>query len=53
VTPKKVAVATVEVIIGENVNRGTIHDEVSTILRSNKVKDLTVQIMCQGSVVVP
>ncbi len=53
ITPKKAAVAQVELVISDKANRGTIHDEVSTILRSSKVKDLTVQMMLQGSVVIP
>jgi zinc transporter 5/7 len=53
ITPKKAAVASVELIVREDASRGTLHDEVSTILRSNKVRDLTVQMSSQGSVVVP
>lgn len=53
ITPKKAAVAQVEIVVSDKANRGTIHDEVSTILRSSKVKDLTVQMMSQGSVVIP
>ena len=43
----------VELIIKDKVSRGTLHDEVSTIMRSSKVKDLTVQMSSVGSVAVP
>ena len=49
-TPKKFAVGAAVVVVSESASRGTIHDEVSTILRANKVKDLTVQ-MVKGGVV--
>lgn len=52
ITPKKAAVASIEILIAENASRNTIHDEVSTILRGNKVKDLTVSIVKTGAVVV-
>lgn len=37
-------VATVDLIVSSGANRSMIHDEVSTILRGMKVKDLTVQM---------
>ncbi len=42
--------ATVELIIKPDANRSTIHDEVSTILRANKCKDLTVQMTSVGGI---
>lgn len=53
VTPKKIAIGSADLIIGEKASRSTIHDELSTILRSNKVKNLTVQMTNQGNAVVP
>lgn len=44
VTPKKAAVGSVVLVVKDKSNTGTIHDEVSTIMRSNKVRDLTVEI---------
>ena len=45
VTPKKAAVGSVVLLVKDKeVNRGTIHDEVSTIMRSNKVRDVTVEM---------
>jgi len=53
ITPKKAAVASIEMVVKEAANRGTIHDEVSTVMRSSKVKDMTVQMSGVGSVVIP
>jgi zinc transporter 5/7 len=53
ITQKKAAVAAVDLVISDSAQRGSLHDEVSTILRSNKVRDLTVQMCTSGSVVVP
>ena len=53
ITPKKAAVASIEVVVKDIANRGTIHDEVSTVMRSSKVKDMTVQMASMGSVVIP
>jgi zinc transporter 5/7 len=41
-TPKKAAVGALEVVVTESAVRGVLHDEISTLLRSNKVKDVTV-----------
>ena len=53
ITPKKVAVGSVDLVVADKAVRSTLHDEVSTIMRSSKVKDLTVQMASQGSVVIP
>jgi hypothetical protein len=44
VTPKKASVGAVVLVVKDKCNAGTIHDEVSTIMRSNKVRDLTVEL---------
>lgn len=44
VTPKKASVGAVVLVVKDKCNTGTIHDEVSTIMRSNKVRDLTVEL---------
>ena len=38
-----------ELIIKGDASRSTIHDEVSTILRANKCKDITVQMTSLGA----
>jgi hypothetical protein len=48
-----VAVGSVDLVVADKAVRSTIHDEVSTIMRSSKVKDLTVQMASLGSVVIP
>ena len=53
IVPKKAAVGAVVLVVKNEANCGTIHDEVSTIMRSHKVRDLTVELRQQGSVVVP
>jgi len=53
ITPKKAAVGAVVLFVKDDANTGTIHDEVSTIMRSHKVRDLTVELRHIGSVVVP
>ena len=52
-TPKKAAVATCELLVTEGARRAAVHDEVSTILRGAKARDVTVQMAAVGSVVVP
>ena len=50
ITPKKAAVASVDLVVRDSCDhqvRSTIHDEISTILRSNKVKEMTVQMVSQ------
>jgi hypothetical protein len=37
-------VGAVVLVVKEEANTGTIHDEVSTIMRSHKIKELTVEL---------
>ena len=41
---KQKYVASLDLKVGVNANRSMIHDEVSTLLRGIKVKDLTLQM---------
>ena len=53
VTPKKAAVCAAVLVVKDKCNTGTIQDEVSTIMRSNKVRDLTIDLRQQSAVVIP
>lgn len=41
---KQKAIASVELIVDTKANRGAIIDEVTTILRGNKIKDITISM---------
>jgi len=41
---KRKYVASTELVVGSNANRSLIHDEVSSILRSHKIKEMSVQM---------
>jgi zinc transporter 5/7 len=41
---KKKMISSVQLLVRSNANRSSIHDEVSTVLRSNKIKDICTQM---------